>query len=209
MVFVILRNNEVCRYDGDCTIMLFEDPENDYIELGNGNCNLKYNNPECNYDNCDCKPNTYYDHEDGCYSLVYNETVCNLTYHESKHDCNPEWVNDGWCDTNCQGTPQCGNDGDDCAEACATYCNQFMFVFARAASLIVDDGKISLNELCVVWPFLKEHIADQNISDCNNGFEISDTDNDGYVIFGEALITLREYWELSEQKVHQINCSAC
>ena len=209
-------NNEECEFDGgDCVQLCpFEDPINDYKELGNGECNIKYNRTECNYDYCDCIPDTYYDvnryENQGCIPLIFNETLCDISFNKSEHKCHPEWVNDGWCDSNCQYTPQCANDGYDCINACDkfTNCYRIFKIFELGATLIMDDQKISQDELCGLWPFIQTYF--QNVSNCDEGMEFVDLNGDEYVDFHECIVSARHQWDLgSEEKANQVNCSSC
>ena len=56
--------------------------------------------------------------------------------------CNYSWVDDGWCDTDCESIQECNYDGNDCE--CNDSCYELYEVFILLANLITVTDDIEL-----------------------------------------------------------------
>ena len=69
------------------------------------------------------------------------------------------WINHGWCDNNCQNLDLCGYAGDDCKKnnGCLenSKCDDVYELFEFAANVLTKNNKISQEELCIIWKFIK------------------------------------------------------
>ena len=134
-----------CDYDGGDCIQLCKCWDKQEL-LGNGECDPICNTTNCDWDRFDCKQlddQQYFDE-------------CNKTFVAGEHECDPKWINDGWCDNYCQNNIYCNNDGDDClslenacneGENCALGIQEF-----RIASRVITDDNYIIPKLTSDFP---------------------------------------------------------
>ena len=113
-----------------------------------------------------------------------------------------------WCDIKCKSLEECNYDGSDCDE-CADNCGDAYFLFEFVSNAFVKDNKISVDEFCASWSFVKDDPVNENL--LNNCSEIIqyDNNNDTLISFREAIIGLNEWFDVNQEKADQIDCQNC
>ena len=103
----------------------------------------------------------------------------------------------------------CGYDVKDCKknEACyqGTNCYSFYALFEYAANVVTDDSIISQQELCFVWPYIKDQIDAPNCTETS----FIDINNDGSFSYYEMLSASNDFIGISKEKALQLDCSHC
>ena len=208
-------NVEQCSYDGgDCNQICVSNDECDiYSMLNNGQCDTVCNNSMCSWDLGDCDDSRYFNLSD------LNGTYCNQqseshNLNESQL-CDISWINDGWCDTNCQFSETCLNDGNDCqcdnGSPCWIFYLMFDYVDEFGANILFFD------EFCDIWDVLTvddnndwQHFNIKNGS-CGHAFEYFDENSDDGVDLNEIIYGIRSLPEFNatEIKARQIDCTVC
>ena len=171
----------------------------------NGICDVGCNNTYCSWDVNEC--------------IFSNATYCNDNINNASL-CETQWINDGWCDDNCRYYSVCDNDGSDCGcldgSLCYSYYSEFFIHIGSD-----DTGEspyLSANELCAVWEYLPliadgagsafDRWNEQNIS-CIQAFNEVDQNNDSLADVNEWIYTLYDFFQISQEKAAQVNCTQC
>ena len=210
-------NISSCGYDGgDCT-QLCDFSVCNYTALGDGICNPECHNKECSFDYCDCFIGNDVNVSDAenkqCNS--YNATSCDLN-----SDCmaisintSDSWVGDLICDEYCN-NDYCNFDNGDCLPCddgndatSGTGCSSLFAYFRLVSDFETEDDKISLDELCEIWPALSQFIdIDQN---CTQWFNTYDLNNDTFLNGYEGSVGVVVELENDIDRALQVNCSLC
>ena len=209
-----LCNNEECYWDGgDCVQscdtfgVLDHDHQQakepcNYTLLFNDECNFGCNTTQCNFDLGHCISTTSIN--DTCTTGIDNKSACYT-----------KWSTDFWCDTNCNNS-ECGYDNNLCNQCIddvgANECRRaYWLMIEITASKYKPYELIDLNETCLWWDiFSVVYEIPGNVSDCLQYFQLTDTNNNGYVGFYEAIVAISSAFGIEdEEKLTQIDCSLC
>eukprot|EP01083_Nonionella_stella_P277591 943655_1 len=142
------------------------------------------------------------------YSLVQDE--CEL------HGCNSTWINDTWCDKDCQ-FQSCNYDGDDCSfeSECIdfnndnSFCQSISSMFQYAYG--VNTATISVETMCTTWNVMLSLGLSPLNKTCATLFDTLDTSNDTVLSIHEFVVwvTLSHMPNISMGKAKQIDCGCC
>ena len=189
-----------CHWDGGDCLQLCEciKDDDDYLLLGDGHCDLKCNTTNCNFDQYDCIDNE-------------NNDICNTTYHLGQHKCNPEWINDDWCDGNCQYNALCNYDGENYCDECIGKCWGAWDIISVPSNSITNDNHIDVEEFCMFYGFMLSYgvFEDGIYGNCTEAFLETDNNGDGQLSFHEMIIATHHLLEITKEKALQLNCSIC
>ena len=170
-------NKPSCGYDGgDCTQLC------DFSI-----CNSECDNKECSFDYCDCffdnininsvnNNNVSQSEKNQC--SVYNATLCQINSDCVAFDVNTSesWIGDNICDNYCNNIC-CNFDNDDCSKCQDTTCEIFYQYFNIIADYENEDGKISVDEMCLVWDSFAAYVGNTE-SNCTQWCAAYDINND-------------------------------
>ena len=134
--------------------------------------------------------------------------------------CYNEWLEDTWCDANCN-RDECEFDKLDCdINAChedGGYCGQtYKWMMSILASFSQPDELILMSDICDWYQGLDTIFGSvlDSFKNCTDFFYYLDTNNNGYVGYLEGIVGTAEYWGLDQVvqfdiKKEQIDCSFC
>ena len=256
-------NVDDCNYDGgDCNqLCQINSPECYTVGLfGNGACDIACNTSYCDYDRHECIPGMVIEFPDNVtYCNINNhtqdlldwlqleeenpnstesilESISSAIANATKDLCPVEWVNDGWCDTNCWNSDECFDDGEDCLchelNDDANYCEQLLDLMELTADTTGSSAyEMSADSVCALWDIIPEYDWDASdlydwdglseaipiayemvinmraqVDNCTKALQYIDFNSDGFVSIDECI---QYYFSAQNEndRIQQINCT--
>ena len=237
-------NTNQCYYDGgDCNQLCnFLDIDSiddsaatgkvcNYTMWDNNICDDSCNNTNCNFDFCDCgMSSTTNENCNFDYKQCFKATDCAIVFTNINQSSTIDginydnwlesWINDGFCDMNCNNEICNYDGGNDCQNCDSSYgCDIVMEYFSFIANSITDDYKVSSDELCNLWdilpPLIQTFDADWdadvdgwNYLNCSTVLTQYDRNGDDKLNAYETQLLVFNH-TLYGAKVKQMNCSFC